>query len=159
VVKTYTFHRGSFLVELNQRVENNSANDWQGGQYRQFQRTPPKLLANSYFGSGVVTYTGAVISTPEQRYEKFPSIDITKQELNQSVKDGWVAMIQHYFLGCVGSQSWAKPTISIPGRLAAIAMWWECAARCRPCRPARPAIFTPACTWGQSCRMCWKNRP
>ncbi len=98
VVKTYTFHRGSFLVDLNQRVENSSAADWQGSQYRQFQRTPPHK-ASSYFGGGVVTYTGAVISTPEQRYEKISFDSIAKKELNQSVKDGWVAMIQHYFLG------------------------------------------------------------
>ena len=98
VVKTYTFRRGSFLVELNQRVENGSASDWQGGQYRQFQRVPPKVTS-SFFGSGVITYTGAVISTPEQRYEKISFDDIAKQELNQTVKDGWVAMIQHYFLG------------------------------------------------------------
>ncbi len=98
VVKTYTFQRGSFLVQLNQRVENSGASDWQGGQYRQFQRTPPKT-SNSFFGSGVITYTGAVISTPEQRYEKISFDAIAKQELNQSVKDGWIAMIQHYFLG------------------------------------------------------------
>jgi YidC/Oxa1 family membrane protein insertase len=98
VVKTYTFRRGSFLVELNQRVENGGASDWQGGQYRQFQRTPPKT-ASSFFGSGVITYTGAVISTPEEPYEKISFNDIDKQELNQTVKNGWVAMIQHYFLG------------------------------------------------------------
>ncbi len=98
VIKTYTFERGSFLVELNQRVENGSASDWQGGQYRQFQRTPPKTT-NSFFGGGVITYTGAVISTPEQRYEKISFDAIAKQELNQTVKDGWIAMIQHYFLG------------------------------------------------------------
>lgn len=98
VVKTYTFRRGSFLVELNQRVENGGASDWRGGQYRQFQRTPPKT-SNSYFGGGVITYTGAVISTPEQRYQKISFDDIAKKELNQSVKDGWIAMIQHYFLG------------------------------------------------------------
>ena len=98
VVKTYTFRRGSFLVELNQRVENGGASDWQGGQYRQFQRLPPKVVS-SFFGSGVITYTGAVVSTPEQRYEKISFDDIAKQELNQPVKDGWVAMIQHYFLG------------------------------------------------------------
>jgi YidC/Oxa1 family membrane protein insertase len=98
VIKTYTFRRGSFLVELNQRVENGSASDWQGSQYRQFQRTPPKAVS-SFFGSGVITYTGAVISTPEQRYEKISFDQIAKQELNQTVKDGWVAMIQHYFLG------------------------------------------------------------
>ena len=98
VVKTYTFHRGSFLVELNQRVENGSPDNWQGSQYRQFQRTPPKTK-NGFFGGGVITYTGAVISTPEQRYEKISFDDIAKQPLNQPVKDGWVAMIQHYFLG------------------------------------------------------------
>ncbi len=98
VVKTYTFRRGSFLVELNQRVENGAASDWRGGQYRQFQRTPPKT-SNSYFGGGVITYTGAVISTPEQRYQKISFDDIAKKELSQPVKDGWVAMIQHYFLG------------------------------------------------------------
>jgi YidC/Oxa1 family membrane protein insertase len=98
VVKTYTFRRGSFLVELNQRVENGAASDWRGGQYRQFQRTPPKT-SNSYFGGGVITYTGAVISTPEQRYQKISFDEIAKKELSQPVKDGWVAMIQHYFLG------------------------------------------------------------
>ena len=63
VTKTYTFRRGSFLVELNQRVENGSTSDWQGSQYRQFQRTPP-ATKNSYFGGGEVTYTGGEISTP-----------------------------------------------------------------------------------------------
>jgi YidC/Oxa1 family membrane protein insertase len=98
VTKIYTFHRSSFLVELNQRVENGSASDWQGSQYRQFQRTPPKAVSG-FFGSGVITYTGAVVSTPEQRYEKISFDDIAKQPLNQRVTDGWVAMIQHYFLG------------------------------------------------------------
>ena len=98
VVKTYTFRRGSFLVDLNQRVENGGAGDWQGAQYRQFQRTPPKT-SSSFFGSGVITYTGAVISTPEERYQKISFDDIAKQELDKPVKDGWVAMIQHYFLG------------------------------------------------------------
>jgi len=98
VTKIYTFRRGSFLVELNQRVENGSTGDWQGSQYRQFQRTPPKT-SNSYFSGGVVTYTGAVISTPEQRYEKISFDDIAKKPLDQTVKGGWIAMIQHYFLG------------------------------------------------------------
>ncbi len=98
VTKVYTFQRGSFLVELNQRVENGGATDWQGSQYRQFQRTPPKT-GSSFFGSGVITYTGAVISTPEQRYEKISFDDIAKQALNQPVTGGWIAMIQHYFLG------------------------------------------------------------
>ena len=99
VTKTYTFHRGSFLVDVQQRVENGSSTDWQGGQYRQFQRTPPKNSGSSFFGGGVITYTGAVISTPEDRYQKISFDDISKHPLSKSVTDGWVAMIQHYFLG------------------------------------------------------------
>ena len=98
VTKIYTFRRGSFLVELNQRVENGSTGDWQGSQYRQFQRTPPHKTSG-YFGGGVTTYTGAVISTPDQRYEKISFDNIAKKALDQTVKGGWIAMIQHYFLG------------------------------------------------------------
>jgi YidC/Oxa1 family membrane protein insertase len=98
VKKVYVFQRGSFLVELNQQVENSGTGDWKGSQYRQFQRIPP-TVSHSFFGSGVITYTGAVVSTPEQRYEKISFDDIAKQPLNQPVTDGWVAMIQHYFLG------------------------------------------------------------
>lgn len=46
VTKIYTFRRGSFLVELNQRVENGSTGDWQGSQYRSFsapRRTRPAV--------------------------------------------------------------------------------------------------------------------
>lgn len=98
VTKIYTFRRGSFLVDIQQRVENGSSSDWQGGQYRQFQRTPPKANG-SFFGSGVITYTGAVVSTPEDRYQKISFDDIAAHPLNKPVTDGWVAMIQHYFLG------------------------------------------------------------
>jgi YidC/Oxa1 family membrane protein insertase len=97
VTKNYKFKRGSFLIELNQIVENSSGADWRGRQYRQFQRTPPETTS-SYFSSGVVTYTGAVISSSEKRYEKISFEDIAKKELSKSTKDGWIAMIQHYFL-------------------------------------------------------------
>ena len=96
--KTYTFQRGRFLVDIKQRLENASPTEWRGSQYRQFQRTPPKTVS-SFFGSGVITYTGAVISTPEQRYQKVSFGDMAKEPLSQTVQSGWVAMIQHYFLG------------------------------------------------------------
>ncbi len=48
VTKVYTFRRGSFLVELNQRVENGGVSDWQGSQYRQFQRIPPKTSSSDF---------------------------------------------------------------------------------------------------------------
>lgn len=96
VIKSYRFKRNSFLIEINHQVENNSNSVLQLSQYCQFQRTPP--ISTSY-GSGVVTYTGAVISSAEKRYEKITFEDIKKEELHKNIKGGWAAMIQHYFLG------------------------------------------------------------
>jgi YidC/Oxa1 family membrane protein insertase len=99
VIKTYTFHRGSFVIDLNQHVENTGAEEWRGWQYRQLQRIPPPK-SGGMFG-GVYTYTGGVISTPEKNYEKIPFDTMTKENLNLTVTDGWVAMIQHYFLAAL----------------------------------------------------------
>ncbi len=97
VIKTYTFHRGEFVVDLNHRVENGSDEEWIGSQYRQLQRIPPAQSGGA-FGGGVYTYTGGVVSTPEKRYQKVSFDDMAEKDFNQEVTDGWVAMIQHYFL-------------------------------------------------------------
>jgi len=97
VIKTYTFQRDSFVIELTHAVQNGTDEAWQGSQYRQFQRTPPPSK-RSMLG-GVYTYTGGVISTPEQRYEKISFSDMADENLDREVQGGWVAMIQHYFLG------------------------------------------------------------
>ncbi len=99
VVKTYTFYRDRFVVDLTHRVENGMAADWRGSQYRQLQRTPPQQK-RSLLG-GVYTYTGGVISTPDEPYEKVSFDDMAKEDLNQTVIGGWVAMIQHYFLAAL----------------------------------------------------------
>lgn len=96
VVKTYTFHRGSFVVDIHHQVENGTDQEWRGSQYRQFQRTPPVEGGGAF---GIYTYTGGVISTPEQNYEKIDFGDMADKDLNLAVNGGWVAMIQHYFLG------------------------------------------------------------
>jgi YidC/Oxa1 family membrane protein insertase len=97
VVKTYTFHRGSFVIDLRHHVENASGQDWRGSQYRQLQRTPPEKTSGGLAG-GIYTYTGGVISTPEKHYEKVSFDAMAKKDLSIQVKGGWIAMIQHYFL-------------------------------------------------------------
>ncbi|MEZ5585030.1 MAG: membrane protein insertase YidC [Candidatus Competibacteraceae bacterium] len=99
LIKTYSFQRGSFVIDLTHRVENGSAEDWTGRQYRQFLRTPPPTKSGGFFTGGVYTYTGGVISTPAQRYEKVSFDDMAEKDLSMEVTGGWVAMIQHYFLG------------------------------------------------------------
>ena len=49
----------------------------------------------------IYTYTGAVVSTPEKRYEKISFDDIEDDDLKIKTDYGWVAMLQHYFLTAI----------------------------------------------------------
>lgn len=96
VDKVYTFHRGRYDFELEYRVTNNTASVWQGSMYRQFKRTENTGIEKSRF---LYTYTGGVISTQEKPYEKINFSDMEDKDLKKETKQGWVAMIQHYFVG------------------------------------------------------------
>ncbi|TCO82781.1 protein translocase subunit yidC [Plasticicumulans lactativorans] len=98
VTKTYTFHRGSFVIDLDHRVVNASAEPWRGSQYRQLQRTG---VSTSVGIGQTYTYTGGVVSTPEKNYEKLDFASLAKQDFNQDVTGGWLAMIQHYFVSAI----------------------------------------------------------
>ncbi len=98
VIKRYTFHRGSYVVDIEHVVNNNSGADWLGQQYRQLQRTQVAETGQSTF---IYTYMGGVIYSPEEKYEKVKFEEMQEQDLDHSVTDGWVAMLQHYFLGAL----------------------------------------------------------
>ena len=98
VTRTYTFKRSSYVVKLDVTVENSGTQDWQGSFYKQMQRTHFAEDKNSMFV--MQTYMGGVIYTPEELYEKISFSDMQEQNLMRTnVKGGWIAMMQHYFLG------------------------------------------------------------
>ena len=98
VVKRYTFHRGSYQIDMEHIVTNHSDSDWQGRQYRQLQRTQVAETGQSTF---IYTYMGGVIYSPEEKYEKIKFEDMLEEDLDRTITDGWAAMLQHYFLGAV----------------------------------------------------------
>lgn len=96
VTKTYTFHRGSYAMDLSYEVMNTSGQDWRGRQYRQLERA--RVERESRF---IYTYTGGAISSQENKYRKLSFDDMDKQDkqaISSDVKGGWAAMIQHYFV-------------------------------------------------------------
>ena len=95
VTKRYTFHRGSYVVDLDYEVKNNSPADWHGREYRQLQRSPMAASSQSKF---IHTYTGAVLYSPEDKYQKISFDDMEESALDRTITDGWAAMIQHYFV-------------------------------------------------------------
>ena len=97
VTRTYTFHRDSYVIDMNVAVDNTTAKDWSGRLYCQLQRTEVADTDKSRF---VNTFMGAVVSSPANKYQKIKFKDMAGWKPEESfIKGGWVAMVQHYFLG------------------------------------------------------------
>ncbi|NOX09347.1 MAG: membrane protein insertase YidC [Gammaproteobacteria bacterium] len=94
VIKTYTFYEGEYLIDVEHRVLNETGTTWKGNQYSQLQRSEPDTSADSRF---IYIYTGGVIYSPEDKYEKIAFDDMVEKNLSKTVANGWVAMVQHYF--------------------------------------------------------------
>lgn len=94
VKKIYEFYRNKYVVNVRYEVSNNSGNNWAGRAYGQIQRTE----AAKRRSLGIYTYTGAVISSPDKRYEKISFDDMRESKIDRNISDGWAAIIQHYFV-------------------------------------------------------------
>lgn len=94
VVKTFTFKRDSYVIDVEHKVLTGSA-PWNGSQYRQLVRAEADTQGESSF---IYTYTGGVVYNEELKYEKVDFSDIADSDLKIDQKGGWFAMIQHYFL-------------------------------------------------------------
>ncbi len=93
VIKRYRFTRGDHLVVVEHEVRNGSGAVWTGRQYRQLVRSKP-----THSRGMVRTYTGGVIYSPEEKYEKYDFSDMADAPLARDISDGWAAVIEHYFL-------------------------------------------------------------
>lgn len=99
VTKLYRFHRDSYLIDVDYVIKNSGDSAWQGHLYHQLQRQ--KSEESNMF---MYTYTGGVLYTEAEKYEKLTFDDMEGSNLNRTNTGGWAAMIQHYFLG-----AWIPP--------------------------------------------------
>ncbi|MDN5848757.1 MAG: membrane protein insertase YidC [Nitrococcus sp.] len=102
VTRRYIFHRGEYVIHMEQEVRNNSGAPWSAYQYVQLLRGG--TVQKSGFAQQV-TYTGGVIYSPEEKYQKISFDDMREQPVNRVIKNGWAAMVQHYFLA-----AWVPPS-------------------------------------------------
>ena len=97
VNKIYTFYRNSYVIDMVVEVINGTNEDWAGRFYRQLQRGEVTAQEQSRF---IYTYTGGVVSNEINKYEKVDLDEMGTWKAEQNyIKGGWVAMIQHYFIG------------------------------------------------------------
>ncbi|MDM0021542.1 membrane protein insertase YidC [Variovorax saccharolyticus] len=96
-VKTYTFLRGDYSIRVNHQVVNVSDKPLDPQLYLQFTRHGT-VAAGTMFGTN--TFTGPAIYTEQKKFQKidFSAITKGKVELPAPTNNGWVAMVQHYFV-------------------------------------------------------------
>lgn len=110
VQKTYTFKRGSYVIDVAQTVVNKGPAAVSGSPYFQLLRhgqAPEGESAMMY------TYTGPAMFTEAGKFQKidFGSIAKDKQDHAKQANDGWMGLIQHHF---VTAWLMAMPTDATP---------------------------------------------
>lgn len=97
VTKQYRFARDSYEIDVRYLINNQSDDVWQANMTGKIVRdqAPDPTAQNSL---GIRAFLGMVVSTPEDPYEKYDFDDLSEEPVNQSVTNGWLAFLQHYFL-------------------------------------------------------------
>ncbi len=100
--KVLTFTRGSYVIDVRYDIKNDTGGPVSPHAYFQFLRdgNPPEGESAGNMFTGVVTFTGPAIYTDAKKFQKvdFSSIDKNKQDHIKEAADGWIAMVQHYFV-------------------------------------------------------------
>ncbi|MBK8115115.1 MAG: membrane protein insertase YidC [Candidatus Accumulibacter sp.] len=97
VAKIYTFTRGSYLINIAHEIENSSDKEVAAHAYYQLQRDTKAPDGES---SMVSTFTGPAVYTDQEKFQKvaFEDIEKGKAKFANKSDNGWIAMVQHYFV-------------------------------------------------------------
>ncbi|ROV60488.1 membrane protein insertase YidC [Vibrio ponticus] len=93
--KTFILKRGSYAVDVEYDVVNNSGNNATVGMYAHLRQN----VMDDGGSITMPTYRGGAYSTEDTKYKKYSFEDMQDRNLSINLTDGqgWAAMIQHYF--------------------------------------------------------------
>jgi YidC/Oxa1 family membrane protein insertase len=99
--KTIRLQRGRYAVDVIQQVDNHSKKTWSGHSYAMLARKQPPSKGGLF---NVPSYNGGSMYTPDKPYTKVNYSTMQKDPVDRTVKGGWLAMQQRYFLS-----AWIAP--------------------------------------------------
>jgi YidC/Oxa1 family membrane protein insertase len=100
VTKTLTFRRGSYVVDIAQEIANKSAAPLATQAYFHITRDGKAPADDKYM---LQTFTGPAVYTDQDKFVKvsFGDIDKGKAPYSKNADNGWIAMVQHYFVSAL----------------------------------------------------------
>ncbi|HTH94547.1 MAG TPA: membrane protein insertase YidC [Rhodocyclaceae bacterium] len=103
VAKIYTFKRDSYLINVSYELTN--VGNAPVSPYGYFQilrdgKQPDAQPTHSFFGGGAHTFTGPAEYTQGDKYQKvtFADLDKGNAKYAHQANNGWIAIVQHYFV-------------------------------------------------------------
>ncbi len=94
VDKVYIFHRNKYAIDVNYEIKNGSATAITPVVYYQMVHDN-----ESNQGSRLMpTFTGGTYYTEATKFKKLAFKDMAKEPLKVTSNDGWVGLLQHYFV-------------------------------------------------------------
>jgi YidC/Oxa1 family membrane protein insertase len=96
VTKTYVFKPGSYRIDLNYEVNNESSTDWKAASYVQIVRHY-EHVERSYFNVETYAYRGPAIYDGKG-YRKLSVEDEDQRDYKNTITGGWIAALQHHFV-------------------------------------------------------------
>lgn len=97
IIKSYTFKRNSYVIDVSYQIINHSKLPLTGvSAYWRLLRDQKSPQGETKL---VRTYTGPVYYSNSTKFNKvsFSDLDKNKAEYPENINDGWVGFIQHYF--------------------------------------------------------------
>ena len=100
VTKILTFYRASYRIDVAEEIENRSSAPLATDAYFQVTRDGKSPGGDPYMTQ---TYTGAAVYTERDKFQKVTFEDILKGKIayQKTADNGWIAMIQHYFVAAL----------------------------------------------------------
>ncbi|MGA9665539.1 MAG: membrane protein insertase YidC [Gallionella sp.] len=97
VTKIFTFHKGSYLIDIAFEVENSGQQSLTASSYFQLIRDSVAPEGSLRF---LPTYTGAAAYSEKEKFQKVPFADIDKNKVKyiKHADNGWIGILQHYFV-------------------------------------------------------------
>ncbi|WP_010324472.1 membrane protein insertase YidC [Marinobacterium stanieri] len=97
ITKRFTFQQGQYDVAVEYLVNNTGAEPFNAVLFGQIKRDGT-ADPSQQTSMGMQSYLGGVFSTAENNYQKVDFGDMDEERFKATSPDGWVAMVQHYFL-------------------------------------------------------------
>ncbi len=110
LTKVLTFKRGDYSIDMKHSVANTGAAPINPSLYLQLVRDGNAPEGESSFYS---TFTGPAVYTEAQKFQKLDFEDIEEGKTTHATKssDGWIALVQHYFVSAFIPQGGAAREI------------------------------------------------